>query len=263
MPRRALGIAVGAAALGLGCSGPPAVRLDEAYQRDVTGPRIDNQQFDRVLRTFVRGDGRVDYPGLLAAPDDLDGWLAEIATVDFVSLGRDQRLALLINAYNACTLRLVLDHWPLASIKDIPTADRWAARRWRVAGMLLSLDDIEHEYLRAKFREPRIHFAINCASVGCPPLRREAFDADRLEQQLEQQAVAVHADPTWLRLDESEGTVWLTRLYQWYGSDFAQVGGSVLDHAARYTPHLHRLLAQGRSLRIAWLDYDWSINAAR
>ena len=96
--------------------------------------------------------------------------------MSFADLGRSEKLALLINAYNACTLRLILDHWndgQLASIKDIPRDNRWEDQRWQIGKRRLSLNQIEHEEIRGRFAEPRIHFALVCAAKGCPPLRAE------------------------------------------------------------------------------------------
>ena len=120
-------------------------------------------------------------------------------TAPIDELGRDERLALLINAYNAFTLRLILDHYPVASITDIPADQRWDAVRWRLAGETYSLNQIEHELVRPNFREPRIHFALVCAAVGCPPLRTEAYTGELLEEQLEGQTRYSHAHDRWLR----------------------------------------------------------------
>ena len=170
---------------------------------------------------------------------------------------------LLINAYNAFTLRLILDYHPVASIKDIPAAKRWAHKRWGLGPHTWSLDQIEHDQIRPKFGEPRVHFALVCAAVGCPRLRNEAYRADDVEQQLEDQARYVHGHERWFRFDAGKGIVYLTRLYKWYGGDFEQVAGTVLDYAARYSPQLKQALGAGRKPGIRWLDYDWSLNSKK
>src|SRR5690606_18585297 len=108
----------------------------------------------------VDAQGMVDYAGLAADTAALDGYIASLADVDLDVLSRDERLALLINAYNAFTLRLILDHYPVASIKDIPEAERWKAERWDLGGKTVSLDTIEHVMIRPVFNEPRIHWAL-------------------------------------------------------------------------------------------------------
>jgi hypothetical protein len=97
--------------------------------------------------------------------------------------------------------------------------------------------------------------------VGCPPLRSEAYTADRLEEQLADQAEYVHRHDRWFRLDPDSGTIRLTSLYDWYGGDFEQVAGSVLAFAARYRPDLESMLDSGREPNVRWLDYDWSLNS--
>jgi len=232
--------------------GPPKPVMAEAYADSGGAARFDHGLLDGLLKAHVQGYA-VDYAGLMADEATLDAYLAALGEADFDGLSRDDKLALLINAYNAFTLRLILDHQPLDSIKDIPAAERWDAERWVVAGRTLSLTQLEHEELRAKFIEPRVHFAINCASVGCPPLRAEAYVAARLDEQLEEQSLRMHQDELWLTLDGQ--TVHLTPLYLWYQNDFVQVAGSPLAFAARYRPEL----ADG-DWTVTWKDYDWRLN---
>ena len=207
--------------------GPPRVVLREAYADNPSGPHFDHEELDKLLKAHVSEDGWVDYPGLGRDAARLDAYLAQVADAPFDAMGRDEKLALLINAYNAFTLRLILEHFPIDSIRSIRPSDRWDAVRWRLGSHTWSLNKIEHEQIRPRFREPRAHFALVCAAVGCPPLRSEAYSADRLDEQLEDQARSVHGHDRWLRMEPGGDTVWLTRLYQWYGNDFEQVAGSV------------------------------------
>jgi hypothetical protein len=235
--------------------GPEAVAATEAYGSQTGTATLDHGAFDALLRTHVR-DGEVDYDGIVADRAKLDAYLQLLADAPFGSLSRDAKLALLINLYNAGTLALIADHWPLSSIKDIEESKRWNAVRFRVADTDVSLDDIENRWLRAKFVEPRIHFAINCASVGCPPLRSEAYTAGKLEVQLQEQTVQMHEDGPWLRMEGN--TLHLTRLYLWYAGDFEASAGTITAFVAQYRPEL-----KGTSPTIAWLDYDWSVNRTR
>lgn len=236
--------------------GPPKHELVEAYAGTGTGATVDHSAFDALLAEHVHGYD-VDYDGLSADSAALDAYLSTLATAPFDQLDRDGKLALLINAYNAFTLRLILDHrstsGSLASIQDIPRDERWDAERWTLAGQTTSLTSIEHDELRAKFVEPRIHFAINCASTGCPPLRSEAYTPARLEEQLADQMHTIHHDERWLRIDGD--TVYLSKLYLWYAGDFEQVAGSSLAFAAQERPELG-----SGEWTIEWLDYDWSLN---
>ncbi len=240
--------------------GPPPAELREAYENSPDGPRVDHSRFDALLREHVAEGGWVDYRGLMRDVAELDRYLEEVAAAPFEALGRDENLTLLINAYNAFTLKLILEHYPVDSIKSIPAEERWDAVRWRVGLHTWSLNQIEHEQVRPKFREPRIHFALVCAAVGCPPLRGAAYASARLEEQLEAQARYVHEHDRWFRLDPGSGGVRLTSLYKWYAGDFEQVAGTVPKYAARYSPGLKRALETGRKPEVEFLDYDWSLN---
>jgi uncharacterized membrane protein YdjX (TVP38/TMEM64 family) len=240
--------------------GPPKTQLTEAYEAKPGGPAFDHSVFDALLQRYVDAEGLVDYKGLGEQQADLDDYIASIAAAPFAELGRDEKLALLINAYNAFTLRLILDNYPVASIRDIPSKKQWDDTRWIIAGRNYSLNQIEHEQIRPKFIEPRIHFALVCAAIGCPKLRREAYTGSRINEQLEAQAQTIHASPRWFRFEPGSGIVHLTQLYNWYGGDFAQVAGSPLEFAARYSTALEQSLRSGNKPQIDWLDYDWALN---
>ncbi|MCH8853635.1 MAG: VTT domain-containing protein [Planctomycetes bacterium] len=240
--------------------GPAPVTLQEAYQRQSGGPTFDHSTFDALLRKHVDKDGWVDYEGFRSDAVSLDAYIASIGNAPFGDLGRDEKLALLINAYNAFTIRLILDHYPIDSIKDIPSAKRWDAKRWRLGSMTLSLNQIEHEQVRPKFAEPRIHFALVCAAIGCPKLRNEAYQAERIEEQLKDQTRYAHTHERWFRYQPGANEVHLTKLYKWYGADFKQIAGSVLDFAARYSSPLKAALGEDKKPRVKWLDYNWALN---
>jgi len=189
----------------------------------------------------------------------LDQYIAAVGNVDFHALSRDEKLALLINAYNAFTLRLIAEHRPLTSIRKIPSKKRWLGRRWRIGEHVLSLHEIENDWLRTRFMEPRIHFAINCASLGCPPLRAGAYTGAAIDGELAAHTQAVHEDPRWARFDGA--TLRLTKVYLWYAGDFIQAAGGITDFASRYMPEVAARLGDGVPPRLRWLPYDWTINA--
>jgi uncharacterized membrane protein YdjX (TVP38/TMEM64 family) len=242
--------------------GPPPVTMQEAYADAPDGETFDHAAFDELLRRYVEDDGLVDYDGLAGDRERLQGYLDSLAQAPFDALGRDEKLALLINAYNAFTLELILEWRPLASIRDIPGDARWDGRRWNVGGALLTLNELEHEQIRPRFVEPRIHFALVCAALGCPVLRREAYVGGRLDAQLEAAARDTHRSPRWFDFDPESGTVALTRLYEWYRGDFEQVAGSVLAYAAQWSEPLGEALGRGERLDVVWLDYDWRLNSS-
>ncbi|MCZ6494518.1 MAG: DUF547 domain-containing protein, partial [Planctomycetota bacterium] len=247
-----------------GLFGPPGATLTEAYEDKPAGPTFNHSAFDGLLKEHVDDNGWVDYAALAKDTKKLDQYISALAGAPFDEMSRDERLALLINAYNAFTLRLILDYWDdgkLQSIMKIPAAKRWDHRRWKVGSHLWSLNQIEHEQIRPKFVEPRVHFALVCAAASCPILRNEAYHADRIDQQLEDQARYAHSHDRWLRLDAERNVVNLTRLYDWYHGDFEQVAGGVLEYAARYSPQLKDAIDAGRNPRIKWLEYDWKLNS--
>jgi len=166
--------------------GPPAVVMGQAAEKAddnkvPTGPDFDHSAFDALLRKHVDAAGMINYAALKQEQAPLDEYIIRIKSANLDTMSKDQRLALLINAYNAFTLRLIIDHYPIKSIKDIPEKDRWRAVRWSIDKRVMSLDQLEHEEIRPKYNEPRIHFALVCAAVDCPPLRTGSSTAAKLE----------------------------------------------------------------------------------
>ena len=246
--------------------GPRAVQMLEAYALAREDFTFNHMPLDKLLRKHVDREGRVDYAALERDSGRLNAYLKTVSGAPFDQLGRDEKLALLLNAYNAFTLRLILDYWnggKLKSIRDIPAAERWDDRRWKVGAYTWSLNEIEHKQIRSKFKEPRIHFALVCAAIGCPKLRAEAYQANCLEAQLEGQTRYIHEHDRWLQFDAAQNVIHLTKLYEWYGGDFEQDAGSVLAFVARYVPGVRRVMESGRKPRIMWLDYDWNLNRAK
>ncbi len=242
---------------------PPRVVLNEAYDDSNLDGEFDHSDWDHLLNAHLLPGGWVDYEGIRADRATLSRYLETLGGVDFDQLSRNEKLALLLNAYNAFTVELILEHPAVNSILEIRGEKRWKDVRWNLGGEFLSLEQLEHERIRPRFREPRVHFALVCASVGCPPLRAEAYTGDRIEEQLEEQAQLVHSNTRWLRISDDGSNLWLTRLYQWYGNDFAQVAGSELNYIARYHRGVSQDLNKGRIPRIQWLEYDWSLNDVR
>ena len=239
--------------------GPPEVSAAETYSDATAGAVFDHSRFDALLRAHVDADGLVDYARLRTREAELDAYVGSLAAARFEELGRDEKLALLINAYNAFTLRLVLDHWPLTSIRDIPAEQRWDARRWRLDGETLSLNQIEHERIRPRFREPRIHFALVCAARGCPPLRAEAYTGARLEAQLADQARRVHSDGRWLRFDPSTGSCASPSSTTGTGPTSGRPQSSVPVRRPARSP-VRAALDAGQRVEVLWIPYDWSLN---
>jgi len=223
-----------------------------------------HRAFDQVLKTRVN-DALVDYQALKADRQTLDLYLQEVASVaepDFKRWSEPQQLAFLINAYNAYTLQLIVDHYPVKSIKDIGSFFKgpWDQPVVLLFGRTLTLNNLEHDIIRKDYPDPRIHFALVCAALGCPPLRDEAYLAARLDEQLDDQARQFLATPAKNRVDAATRTVHLSPIFKWYGEDFEKKHGSVLTALQPYWPKTPAAPATGDGYRIRYTDYDWSLN---
>lgn len=174
---------------------------------------------------------------------------------------RDQKLAFWINVYNIMAVKMVLDHYPVKSIKDAGSLFQsvWEQPAGQVGGKKISLNDIEHKILR-KMDEPRMHVAIVCASVSCPDLRREAYTAERLDAQLtDQMRRFLENRGKGMRLDSEENRLYLSKIFSWFEGDFETQGG-VLKFVKAYCPEATRKKMAGQNLKISYLDYNWNLN---
>jgi hypothetical protein len=205
--------------------------------------------------------GRVSADDRRRLGDYVDG-LARLAVSD---LARAEQRAFWINLYNALTVKLVLERWPVASIRDIAispglfSAGPWGKKLVTVEGESLSLDDVEHRILRPIWKDPRIHYAVNCAAIGCPDLWPAAFTAANAEALLERAARAFVNHPRGVRIED--GRLVVSSIYVWFREDFGDgTDAGVIAHISRYAvPDLQRALA-GIG-RVSDHDYDWAINA--
>jgi len=242
--------------------------------------------WSRLLRNFSN-DGRVDYAGLSRQPDLLKEYLAALESTEadaFVDWPSDQRLAFWINAYNAYTVRWILDHYPTDGILE--TVSLWrralgapfniafiplghlASLPDRTPDTLLSLADIEHQILRKRFDDPRIHFAIVCASRSCPKLRGTPYTAADIDRQLDENARDFLQDPSKNRWEARERRLLVSKIFRWFREDFEAEGGPA-GYFARYGPFAAEPGAvressdrggPGPDPAVAYLDYDWSLN---
>jgi len=218
------------------------------------------------------------YAGMAADRAALKAYLDSLSAVSQASFDgwpKPAQMAFLINAYNAYTVELILTRYPkLESIKDLGSLlqSPWKPKTISLLGNKVSLDNIEHDMLRARgrFDDPRVHFAVNCASIGCPPLREEAFVADRLEAQLDEQAKRFMGDRTRNRYSPQNGKLEVSKIFDWFGEDFrlGHKGITSLNaFLARYAEQLadapaDRDAVRGQKLAVVFLDYDWKLNGA-
>lgn len=227
-----------------------------------------HEAFNRVLRRYVDTTGAVDYAGLQEnRADVLRPYLDQLASADLSGRSRDARLALWINAYNALTLKLIVDHYPVQNIWAItpgppePKDDSpFQLDVGTVADTMRTLDEIEHEIIRERFEEPRIHFALVCAAASCPELRREAFSGPRLDIQLDDQARTFLRDPTKNRIPAGDDRIALSRILKWYGEDFGPTPEAIQRAVAPYFDGaVGERLATG-DYAVDFLSYDWALN---
>lgn len=242
----------------------------------------DHAAWTAILEGALEG-GLMDYRGLRESPEALDAYLAQLAATtpeQHAAWTREERFAFWINAYNAFTVRLIRDRGPVKSIKKLGGL---FTTPWEIKfipmpafdperkGKPITLDEIEHELIRPVFRDARVHAAVNCASLSCPPLREEAFRAKELDAQLDDQVRAWLVDPVRNQLEPEDGRVRISRIFDWYEPDFtAGREGSdsertllwIADHVGDEAVAA-RLRRGARTLRVRHLDYDWSINAQR
>jgi len=260
-----LGTLVFCAAIGGARAGAAA---GGAAQEAATSTRVDHTALDTLLARYVDDAGRVRYAAWKRDDDAaLDAYLEAMRAVDPSALADTREtLAYWINVYNALTIDAILHFYPVASIKDKVSPlgyNVWNDYTIEIAGRKRSLDDIEHKILR-KLGEPRIHFAIVCASIGCPALRAEAFTAAKLEAQLDESARAFFASREHLRIDLDARVVRLSPIFDWFGEDFGGSDAAKLAFAARYVAgDAERSLLGAKTARLEYLDYDWRLNEAK
>ncbi len=249
------GLLLVAAGILAGCASVP----DRFAPPDPIDPaQVSHRLFAEILHDHVH-DGRVDYPAL-QTDGRVTAYLAQLDRVDPLALPSEpDRLAFWINAYNAFAIQGILDGYRPAPY--LPWYRFFKTRAYRVGGTRLNLSDLEHEILRKQFREPRIHFAIVCASLSCPTLQPWAYEGARLDQQLDEVTRAFINDPQKNRFDRDRKIAYLSKIFDWFEEDFAAQAGSVPAFVARYvsSAELAGGLAAGE-YRIEYLDYDWSVN---
>lgn len=230
-------------------------------------PAPDHGPWDRLLEAYISqgpdGVARFDYGGVL--PEDraaLEGYIAHLAAQRPTQLTRPQQLAYWINLYNALTVEVVLDHYPVQSIRRIKFGRLLALGPWgkdliEVDGTPLSLDDIEHRILRPVFQDPRIHYGVNCASIGCPDLRAEAYRGEIIDDQLES-AARTYINHT-RGVEVRNGRLRVSSIYHWFSEDFGETDTAVIAHLRQYAePDLAATLDEVD--RIARHHYNWQLN---
>jgi hypothetical protein len=226
---------------------------------------FDHSKFDQILKTYVNDQGLVDYNGI-AGDRTFKAYMESLETAKPDAMSRDGQLAFWINAYNAVTIDKVIKWKPEKSVRETFVPGVWTSTKFftsrenTVAGRRLSQDDIENDILRKQLKEPRIHFAIVCASSSCPPLPRFAYTAENVQAKLEEETRKYVNSDRGTRIDKEENTLYLSKLFDWYKGDFEYKAGSVLNFIKPYLDE-KRLAFLKQDPKIAYLDYNWALNA--
>ncbi len=241
-----------------------------------------------LLKTYVNDRGMVNYKDLKASRSQLDAFVATLGKLQpntYERWNQKDKIAFWLNAYNALTLQTIIDHypikssfiksltWPKNSIRQIDGA--WNKIKFDVMGQKLTLEHIEHKILRTEFAEPRIHMALVCAAMGCPPLRNEPYIAAKLDEQLDDQTRKFLSNPAKFRLDTDKAILHLSPIFKWFANDFAKSypqhtryrghkgpNAAVIWFIDQYLSKEATLLrsVDSRTYKVRHLDYDWSLN---
>ena len=260
-------------------------RFDEAFYE---GEQVSyhGELWEVTLGEIVDDRGMVAYAQLKAHPIHLHAHvrsLAGLTRAEYDAWTKAEQIAFWINAYNALTLKLIIDHYPIepglvageiypaSSIRQIPGA--WTKVQFLVMGEKMTLDEIEHQQLRAVFAEPRIHVALVCAAMSCPPLRNERYVGAKLDAQFDDQARRFLAQPGNFRVDRDEGVIYLSSIFSWFGEDFTSaympLSGfgdhdpavrAVLNYVSGYVSEADAEDLRAGQFAVDYLDYDWSLN---
>jgi hypothetical protein len=213
-------------------------------------------EYNALLKKYLTTDG-VRYAAWKSNASDVAGLqkVVDAIATNPVPQGRNEQLALYINAYNAWILHEALAKYPTKSVKD-PLFTFFLAARIKVAGEQMSFNRLEKDIIRAKFGEPRVHFALNCASHSCPPLNRQAFRGDELDQQFEKLAMAFVNSEKGVRYSPDKRTAELSKIFDWYKDDFKGDGVIAFINKRRSTP-------LPNDVKIKYQDYDWGLNEVK
>lgn len=232
-----------------------------AKKKIMADPQL-HRPFEIILQLYVN-ETRFDYSELYRNKNDLQrlyDYVDTLQTLDPSVYSERDALAYWINLYNSATLRLILQNYPVKSIKDLGSflSSPWKKKILTVAGHgELSLDEVEHEIIRAKFKDARIHFALNCASIGCPPLASYVYQGHQLDQQLDTAVRFALSKSEWMDLSGKD--IRVTKIFDWYQNDFEEYSGSVREFIVQYFPGLKNKILDDRR-KLKYKKYNWKLN---
>ena len=210
----------------------------------------NHQKLDSLLQQYVSAEGRVNYKGLKTEKAALDAYCLDLSSHPVEETwSREEKMAYWINAYNAFTLKLIVDNYPTKSILNFDGGKTWDVRRIKIGDKKYSLNNIENDILRPQFKDPRIHFAINCAAKSCPPIWNHAYTAENLDATLESRTKAFVNDKKYNTLSSSKAQV--SKIFDWYGVDFGDLKKFLNKYSA--TP-------LKSTATVVFQEYNWDLN---
>jgi len=246
---------------------------------------LSHKGFTAVMKKF-NSEGLINYKELKADPSLLMAYmksLKEVTPAEFQKWSKKDKISLWINAYNAFTLKAIIDNYPIKSsffklaiypknsIRQINGV--WDKLKFPVLDKELTLEHIEHEILRKEFNEPRIHMALVCAALSCPPLREEAFTGEKFEAQMKDQAETFFAKPSNFKIESPKDIVYISQIFNWFGEDFIKNYGknskfanhdekerSVLNYLSQFLSEADQRFLESAKIEIKYLKYDWTLN---
>lgn len=222
---------------------------DVSKQKPTVIAESTHSLFDELLKTYVDNQGNVDYVGLISEKSKLQEYLDKLSSLSINGLNRNEKLAFWINAYNAFTIKLITDNYPVSKITELENGKPWDKKWINLDGKTLSLNQIENDIIRPQFKEPRIHFAVNCAAKSCPPLLNKAWTASNLEQNFERQTKAFINNAIYNTI--ASGKIVLSKIFEWYADDF----GNLIAFLNKYSD-----TQISSSASIDYAEYNWKLN---
>ena len=235
---------------------PKNVEVKQASEKTtpketLTPPPFSHDSWNALLQKHVSSTGRVNYKGFKSELSKLESYLESLsATPPQSSWSRNEKLAYWINAYNAFTVKLILDNYPTSSITKLKGGKPWDVKWIKIGTSTYSLNNIENDIIRPRFKDARIHFAVNCAALSCPPLLNQAFTPSQLSTQLNKQARKFVNNPKYNTI--TPDAIKVSKIFEWYSSDF---GNSLIDYLNKYSE-----TTINSGAKIQYLEYDWALN---
>ena len=237
------------------------VEADSRTEQSVEGDAFSHDLFDQVLQEHVDENGQVNYTKLKANPEKFEAYLDLVAAANPTELSYNEQLTFWINAYNALVIKGVINHYPITSVRKVKLFNGFFSRlKFQAAGKTYTLNQIEHGIIREEFVDPRVHFALVCASSSCPPLWNRAYAVETIEARLETVTFNFIRNPEQVRIDRAKRDVYVSKIFKWYKDDFKSGYDGVADFLADYLPPEDAEYLSSTDVKFRYLDYDWTLN---